>query len=186
YRRDTWRVKFNALPERAFAVLNHRIATTSSGKATRDQARDVLEPLAHKFNFTFVAFGDQISDNDAPRLTLSAPHKLEPAPMTPTKGTEFKPYQILSGAIKATYDAHRSLSGDNIAVGPGMPTGNIGASLRLQISLLCAPIRSSQHWKKYKSVGWAHTVNEFSADSFLEIIRFFATLILNLDESIDF
>uniref|UniRef100_A0A0W0EU16 Putative carboxypeptidase S n=1 Tax=Moniliophthora roreri TaxID=221103 RepID=A0A0W0EU16_MONRR len=183
-------VKSNALPEQAFAVLNHRIATTSSGKATQDRDSDLLKPLAHEFNLTFVAFGNQISGSGAPskgRLTLSAPHKLEPAPITPTKGTESKPYQVLSGTIKATYNAHRSLSGDNVAIGPGMPTGN--TDTRYYWDLTDHVFRYNHHnsGNGTNPLAGFHTVNEsISADSFLEMIRFFGTLILNVDESINF
>ncbi|KAK7062787.1 hypothetical protein VNI00_000277 [Paramarasmius palmivorus] len=145
-------VKSNALPEQAFAVVNHRIATTSSGKATQDHDRDLLKPLADKFNLTYVAFGEQ--------QTLVAPHYLEPAPITPTKGPHSAPYQVLSGTIKATYNAHRSLSGDNIAVGPGMPSGN--TDTRFYWDLTEHVFRYNHHnsGKGTNPLAGAHTVNE--------------------------
>ena len=50
---------------------------------------------------------------------------LEPAPISPIDAPE---YALLSATIKATYNAHRSLAGDdNIVVAPGIMSGNTGA-----------------------------------------------------------
>ncbi|KAN0102521.1 hypothetical protein V8E52_011866, partial [Russula decolorans] len=71
-------VKSNALPEEAWAVVNHRIATQ----------RDVLKQLAREFNITYTAFGSEISTEDGPTagtltLTEAWGTPLEPAPITP-------------------------------------------------------------------------------------------------------
>ena len=91
-----------------------------------------MRGLAHRFNLTFTAFGTLISPVGSPAygtLTLDDPfgHALEPAPVAPT-GEDAVPYRILSGTIKATYDAHRGLQGgDNVIVTPGIMSGNTGA-----------------------------------------------------------
>lgn len=89
---------------------------------------DILKNLASEFNLTFSAFGKHIQDgHPAKTLVLSDAfgHALEPAPITPSSGA---PYQLLSGTIKATFNAHRGLEGDNnIIVSPGMMTGNTGS-----------------------------------------------------------
>jgi Gly-Xaa carboxypeptidase len=56
---------------------------------------------------------------------------LEPAPQTPTKGDKAGAFRILSGTIKATYNAHRGLGFDKagIEVAPWMNTGNTGKCL---------------------------------------------------------
>ncbi|KAL0071168.1 hypothetical protein AAF712_001728 [Marasmius tenuissimus] len=183
-------VKSNALPEQVSAVVNHRIATTSSGDATKAHDRDLLSEVARKYNLTYVAFGEQISEPDVPskgRLTLTAPRVLEPAPVTPTQGDNASPYHLLSGTIKATYDSHRSLESSNLVVAPGMMTGN--TDTRFYWDLTDHIYRYNHHnlGTSTNPLVGAHTVNESVAlDSFLEIIRFFGTLILNADETILF
>lgn len=96
------------------------------------KARDtaLLKSLASEFNLSFNAFGVRQSDKDAPAygtLTLTSAFNdgLEPAPLTPTDGS---PYYLLSGTIKAVYNSHRLLTGDNIVVAPGIMSGNTGKS----------------------------------------------------------
>ena len=151
-------VKSNALPEEAWAVINHRIATqrsvflhihqrfavfihatrlwlaSSSVSAVQQRDTDVLKHLAKEFNLTYTAFGSEISTEDGPAAgTLTLTHAfgtvLEPAPVTPTS-EDSAPWQLLSGTIKATFNAHRGLDGaDNIIVSPGIMSGNTGSVL---------------------------------------------------------
>lgn len=78
---------------------------------------------------SFEAFGVDESIMNGPYhgiITLSdAFHAgFEPAPVTPA---DEPPFQILSGSIKATYNAHRSLQDkQNLIVAPGIMTGNSG------------------------------------------------------------
>ncbi len=150
-------VKANALPEESWAVINHRIATqrsvciagirilihatyvglaSSSVATVKERDTNVLKPLAKEFNLTYTAFGSAISAEDgtaAGILTLTDAWgtALEPAPVTPTS-EDSVPWQLLSGTIKATFNAHRGLEGeDNIFVSPGIMTGNTGRCSRL-------------------------------------------------------
>lgn len=141
-------VKTNALPEQAWAVVNHRIAVirsvgnqlgflfiidkdNSSVGEVKAHDSNLLKSLAKDFNLTYEAFGKKLTLDDTTSsgtLTLSNAFQshLEPAPVTPT-GKDAAPYQLLSGTIKATYNSHRSLQGgDTITVAPGMPSGNTG------------------------------------------------------------
>ncbi|KAK0194168.1 hypothetical protein F5146DRAFT_423359 [Armillaria mellea] len=166
---STAELSLTALPEQAWAIINHRISTQSSASETFEHDTQLLISLAERFNLTYTAFGKDISQSGVPTkgsLTLSSPGYLDIAPLTPTTGNEAAPYKLLSGTIKATYNAHRSLEGDNIVVGPGMPTNSGNGTNSLG--------------------GGAHTVNEsISADSFVEMILFYTTLILNVDETTD-
>jgi Gly-Xaa carboxypeptidase len=179
-------VKTNALPEQAWAVVNHRIATESSLGALQSRDIELLKPLATKFNLSYSAFGVNLSDKDAPAygsLTLSYAFNvgLEPAPITPT---DDETYQLFSGTIKATYNARRSLQGDNIAVAPSIMSGN--TDTRYYWDLTKHIFRYNHHNQGNSSnvLGNVHTVNEYIfVDSFLEMILFFTTLILNADES---
>ena len=111
--------------------LSSSFCFNSSVAKTKAHGTKVVKHLANKFNLTFNAFGEEVSEPGAPSsgtLTLSDSFgtALEPAPFTPT-GPDAAPYRLLSGTIKATYNSHRSLQGkDNILVSPSMPSGNTG------------------------------------------------------------
>ncbi|KAI0343236.1 carboxypeptidase S [Trametopsis cervina] len=181
-------VKTNALPESAFAVLNHRIATDSSVRATWEHDTKTLEALASQFNLSFTAFGKQVSPANAPAygtVTLSDAWglALDPAPITPTS-KDAAPFVLLAGTIKATHNAVRKISGDgNVVVSPGIMSGNTDTRHYWNLT------KHIFRWgNTFATNGWAsmrgHTVNEaLPLDSYLEIIRFFTTLILNADES---
>ncbi|KZT27859.1 carboxypeptidase S [Neolentinus lepideus HHB14362 ss-1] len=178
-------VKTNALPERTWAVVNHRIATESSVDATKAHDTAILKELAAKFNLSYTAFGETLTSGPAyGTLTLSDAWgaSLEPAPITPT-GPDAAAYQVLSGTIKATYNAHRSLKDDGIVVAPGIMTGN--TDTRYYWKLTENIFRYNHHNQgSGKALSGVHTVNEsISIDAFIEMIRFFTTLILNVDES---
>ncbi|KAM5533864.1 hypothetical protein V8D89_012527 [Ganoderma adspersum] len=179
-------VKTNALPERAWAVVNHRIATDSSVSAVQAHDTKLLKKLAEHFNLSYTAFGAQVSEQDAPAygsLAISDAWGggLEPAPISPINAPE---YALLSGTIKATYNAHRSLTGDdNVVVVPGIMSGN--TDTRWYWALTEHIYRYNHHnsGNATSLANGVHTVNEFLVvDGFLEQIRFFTTLILNADE----
>ncbi|KAI0295384.1 carboxypeptidase S [Multifurca ochricompacta] len=182
-------VKTNALPEEAWAVVNHRIATQSSVAAVQQRDTEILKGLAKDFNLTFTAFGSGISPQDSPTigaltLTDAWGTALEPAPVTP-HSEDSAPWQLLSGTIKATYNAHRGLEGaDNIIVSPGIMSGN--TDTRSYWKLTEHIIRYNHHNERDGGglVDNIHTVDEHMlAESFVEMIRFFTTLILNVDET---
>ncbi|KAK0205146.1 hypothetical protein DFS33DRAFT_1427674 [Desarmillaria ectypa] len=183
-------VKSNALPEQAWAIINHRISTQSSASETVEHDTNLLVSLAKRFNLTYTAFGKDISQGGVSTkgsLTLSSLHHLDIAPLTPTTGNVAAPYRLLSGTIKATYNAHRSLEGDNIVVGPGMPTGNTDTKYYWNLTPHIFRYKHQNSGNGTNSLGGgAHTVNEsISSDSFVEMILFYATLILNVDETTD-
>ncbi|KAH9975658.1 carboxypeptidase S [Russula compacta] len=182
-------VKANALPEEAWAVVNHRVATQSSVAAVKQRDTDVLKLLAEEFNLTYTAFGSEISIGDgttAGKLTLTDAWgtALEPAPVMPT-GEDSAPWQLLSGTVKATYNAHRSLEGaNNIYVSPGIMSGNTDTRYYWNLTRHIVRYNHQNGGNGRTLPNGIHTVNEhISVDSFVEIIRFFTTLILNVDES---
>ncbi|KAL1747945.1 hypothetical protein HDZ31DRAFT_30902 [Schizophyllum fasciatum] len=184
-------VKSNALPEQAYAVVNHRILTQSSVADTQafDAAR--LKSIAAKHNLTFEAFGKPIiTAPDTPayghlNLSVAFGHALDPAPVTPTDAA---PYEFLSGTIKATYNGHRGGGEDNsIVVAPSISTGNTDTQYYWRLTQHIFRYNHSSGRKgkgKGQVFGGAHTVNESTeADNLVEKVRFFALLILNADES---
>ncbi|EAU90337.2 Gly-X carboxypeptidase [Coprinopsis cinerea okayama7 len=192
-------VKSNALPEQAWAVINHRITVTSSVAEVEERDTNLLKDLAREFNLTFTAFGSEVlSEADvAPSkgsLVLDdfANTALEPAPLTPTTGDEAGAYRLLSGTIKAAFSAWSRAATSNwdvardedIIVAPSMMTGN--TDTRFYWDLSRHIFRYNHHnGKSNNSLGSGiHTVNEhIVVDTFLEMIVFFTTLILNTDES---
>jgi Gly-Xaa carboxypeptidase len=182
-------VKSNALPEQAWAIVNHRISVVSSVDAVKEHDTNLLKSLGDKFNLTYNAFGSRISEEGAPAsgsLTLSdAFHGgLEPAPITPT-GKDAAPYQLLSGTIQATYNAHRAFqNADSVIVAPSMMSGNTDTRFYWNLSPHIFRYNHHNAGSAKNPLGGIHTVNEFAEiDAFLEMIRFFTTLILNTDES---
>ncbi|KAJ3715986.1 carboxypeptidase S [Lentinula raphanica] len=149
-------VKANALPESAYAVVNHRINTLSSVNETAAHDTKTITTVARAFNLTLKAFGED-------------------------------PWEFLSGTIKATYEAHRELKGEenqSVVVSPGMSTGNTDTKYYWNLT---------RHIFRYNHKNGAyggdiatgvHTVNEnIPLDHYIEMIRFFSTLILNADEA---
>ncbi|KAJ7224388.1 hypothetical protein GGX14DRAFT_650082 [Mycena pura] len=183
-------VKSNALPEQAYALVNHRISTQSSVAETMAHDAALLVDLAERFNLSYSAFGKTISKEGAPTigtLTLKDAYdtSLEPAPVSPISGAGSEAYQLLSGTIKATYTAHRAIDDSStITVAPGMSTGNTDTRYYWELSRSIFRYNHNNMLGSKNRLGGVHTVNEaMSADSFLEMIRFFTTLILNADES---
>lgn len=129
-------VKTNALPESAYAVVNHRVATDSSVADAWAHDTATLQSLAHSYNLSITAFGKQLTDPSSPAygtLTLSDAWgvSLEPAPITPSRGDEAEPFKLIAGTIKATHNAVRNITGDNnVIVSPGIMSGNTGQSAR--------------------------------------------------------
>lgn len=122
-------MKTNALPERAWAVINHRIATDSSVAELQARDTDVFKSIAEKFNLTYTAFGQKVRDGQesvALNVGDAFGDALDPAPVSPTAGDEAEAYKVLSGTIKSVFNVHRCLDGDNISVAPGVSTGNTG------------------------------------------------------------
>jgi len=114
----------------------HSWLVSSSVAAVQQRDTHIPKHLAEEFNLTYTAFGSAISTQDGPAagtLVLSEAWgtDLEPAPVTPS--VEYSaPWQLFSGTIKATYNAHRDLDGpNNIFVSPGIMSGNTGGCIRL-------------------------------------------------------
>ncbi|EJD07406.1 carboxypeptidase S [Fomitiporia mediterranea MF3/22] len=176
-------VKVNALPEQAWAVINHRIATQSSSHAVKHRDTNVIIELVKKFDLTLNAFGETFFNGSSGSVALSTmwDYALEPAPVTPTDAA---PYRLLSGTIRSTYASHRSYSNrDEIKIAPGIISGNTDTCSYWNLTRHIFRYNHQDMRLENKVPGGIHTVNEsFAIDNFLEMIRFFMTLILNADE----
>ncbi|KAJ7034591.1 hypothetical protein C8F04DRAFT_956270 [Mycena alexandri] len=177
-------VKSNALPEQALALVNHRIATQSSVNATITRDAELIRDLAARFNLSVTAYGELLTPAAAASygsLTLTSPQNLEPAPVTPSDAPA---YHLLAGTIRSTfYTARKDVEGGktHISVAPGMMTGNTDTRYTWELS---RHIYRYGHGNLIEGLGGIHTVDEhIRADSFVEMITFFTTLILNADEA---
>ncbi|KAL1744842.1 hypothetical protein HDZ31DRAFT_63732 [Schizophyllum fasciatum] len=178
-------VKSNALPEQAFVVVNHRISTRSNASETQAGEIERARPIAERFNLTLEAFGETLTDPAAHghgKLIVGSVDQqfLDPAPVTPF-ATDAAPYRLLGGTIKAAHAAHAH---EDIVIAPGIPSGNTDTRFYWNLT---PHIFRYNHRNSGKGGGLnagVHTVNEnIEADDFVEIIRFFTTLILNVDEA---
>jgi Gly-Xaa carboxypeptidase len=180
-------VKSNALPEQAWAVVNHRIDITSSVGDVKQADAKRLQDLAARFNLSYTAFGERLTDTESPAsgaLDLSDAFEsaLEPAPVSPTSEG---PYKLLAGTIRATYSRRRADTVDDreVFVAPGMMTGNTDTRFYWNLSEHIFRY-NHKNTDKDKGPSGVHTVNEsMPIDAFLEMIEFFSTLILNINEA---
>ncbi|KAJ7778400.1 carboxypeptidase S [Mycena metata] len=177
-------VKSNALPEQAVVTVNHRIATQSSVNATITRDAELIRDLAARFNLSVTAYGELLTPAAAASygsLTLTAPEILEPAPLTPSDAPA---YQLLAGTIRSTfYTTRKDIEGANthISVAPGMMTGNTDTRYTWDLS---RHIYRYNHGNQIEGLSGIHTVDEhIRAGSFVEMITFFTTLVLNADEA---
>ncbi|KAI6000973.1 hypothetical protein F5J12DRAFT_894602 [Pisolithus orientalis] len=195
-------VKANALPERASAVVNHRITEHSSVAELQQHLIDVLSPVAASHELTLRAFGRVMKTGDSGKIIISnnSGIALEPSPVTPVG---YGPYSILTGTIKATITTSKLYNGTPIILGPSLSLGKY-----IDISFFCSPLHNINHglisantdtvwyWDLTKHIfrsslvtksdyyNGVHTVNEaLRADAYIEGIRFLTKLILNVDES---
>ncbi|EMD39230.1 hypothetical protein CERSUDRAFT_81981 [Gelatoporia subvermispora B] len=176
-------VKVNALPERADAVVNHRIAEYSSVEDVQQHMLEVLLPIATEFNLTLDAFGRNISAGvgSAGHVTLSfawGSSGLEPSPVTPTGLND--PFGILAGTIKATLTSAEGYDKKGVIVTPMLALGNTDTSRYWNLT---RHIFRYAHEAPGDSYNGLHTVNEARlAEAFIQQIRFYTKFILNTSD----
>ncbi|KAK7687700.1 hypothetical protein QCA50_008916 [Cerrena zonata] len=180
-------VKSNALPENAYAVVNHRIAQHSSVSAVKAHIVDTLTPIAKKFNLTLDAFGDELHgmsnvvSSGHLKLTDAWGTALEPAPVTPW--IENSAFDFLAGTIQTVVKTSKRWNNPDIpvAVAPGILSGNTDTRYYWKLTKNIFRYRHVSRFDKYNG---AHTVNEaIFAEAFIDLIRFFTITILNADET---
>jgi Gly-Xaa carboxypeptidase len=173
-------VKVNALPERASAVVNHRIAEHSSVGELQQHMIDLLTPLATKYDLALVAFGNNVTCGGAGEVVLSdfLGTALEPSPVTPT---EYGPWALLQGSIKAAFESSPTRNSSKVVVIPSLSIGNTDTQFYWNLTKHIFRFSPSFDTDRFNG---EHTVNEaFRADSLNEGVRFYTKFILNVDES---
>ncbi|KAL1943105.1 hypothetical protein VTO73DRAFT_4776 [Trametes versicolor] len=175
-------VKVNALPERAAAIVNHRIVERSSVLEVKTRITKLLRPLAMRFNLTMGAFGHPVlaegTDTGHLEVSVAFGNKLEPSPVTPT-GPE-DPYQILAGTIRGAIGDSERNGGRAVVVVPQIEKGNTDTSRYWNLTRSIVRYSHVREGDRYNGF---HTVNEaIRAEGWLESVRFYTKFILNCDE----
>ncbi|KAG7444330.1 carboxypeptidase S [Guyanagaster necrorhizus] len=173
-------VKVNALPEKAPAVINHRIAEHSSTEEVQQHIMELLTPIAAEYNLSIDAFGKALDMGGVKggKVVLSDAFgsALQPSPVSPLdlKG----PYGMLSGTIKATLQSSDRYEASGVVIMP-----SLGLDTQFYWNLTRHIFRYS-HRSTDDLYNGLHTVDEaVRGESIIEQIRFFTKLILNGDET---
>ncbi|KZV64635.1 carboxypeptidase S [Peniophora sp. CONT] len=178
-------VKVNALPERTYVAINHRVADYSDYDTVKTRYATVLAPVADKYNLTLDVFGTTYGSGPAfghLKIATAFDEPVPPAPDAPTYGST--PWALLAGTIRSTLlDGHRPdlPKATSAAVSPMV---GLGTTDTKYYSLLTDYIYRYHHLDAGDSYNGAHTVNEaMKAEGFIEMIRFYTRLLLNVDEA---
>jgi Gly-Xaa carboxypeptidase len=194
-------VKANALPEVATAVVNHRVSIASRVADVQAHMIRVLKPVAREYGLALEAWGEEMLAGTAGKIILREAYGslLETAPISPFT-TESAAWRLLAGTTKATWATRPGAKGDEVHMAPLMSTGNTDTKNYWNLT---ENIVSSNPWlavykdqadKQYRFAYLApnvesyniHTVDEFiEVDAFVEQVRWFLNLILNVDASRD-
>lgn len=164
-------VKVNALPERAEATINHRIAFTSSVAETQEHVVKILKRITHDLDIDFTAFNQSYpakhSHNRKVTLEIGGERGLEPAPITPSEGDVF---ELIGGTVREVF-------GKDVVVAPSGMYANTDTKSYWNLTrnlyrFIPAPIAEFKN---------AHTVDErVSVNAHLSTIRFFYQLLQNV------
>ncbi|KAF8757186.1 carboxypeptidase s [Rhizoctonia solani] len=156
-------VKANALPEQAKALINHRIAIESS---IADVQKHIEIKLAHWVT---------ASTTDTTAIDV--------APVSPTD-SEAKPWNVLSSSIRGAYRDSKNpkVAEGDIIVSPALMREHRSVESYFYWKLTKHIFRYNHHFASDLYNG-AHTANEaYKASGFVDMIKFFTTLIINADQ----
>ncbi|KAK8854620.1 hypothetical protein IAR55_003359 [Kwoniella newhampshirensis] len=192
-------LKVNALPEDVVAVVNHRISIASSVAELQHHLVNVIAPVASKLNLAVEAFGKEVNYADchsefqagpkAGKVILSVAYNssLDPAPVSPFTASD-PAWKLLSGTVKSVYatrpgfNATEEEAKKEIFMAPSISTGN--TDTKRYWNLTKNIYRFAYLIADKGDIEGAHTINEHvSADGIVELVRWFANLIVNVDES---
>ncbi|WWD19241.1 hypothetical protein CI109_103699 [Kwoniella shandongensis] len=192
-------LKVNALPESVVAVVNHRINIASSVAELQKHLLDVIVPVASELNLAVEAFGKEVeyqschsTHHKGPKLgkvilAEAFNSSLDPAPVSPFTIAD-PSWKILSGSVQNVFttrpgfNATEADAKKTITMAPSISTGNTDTKRYWNLTKNIYRFAYLTGGKK-DNVG-AHTVNEHvSADSFVELVRWFANLIVIVDET---
>lgn len=168
-------IKVNALPEKVYAVVNHRIAVESTVDNIRVRLSNLLEEqILPKFDFALDAWGEKsgnTSKSAVGQIRLeNFDEPLERAPVSPLTTDAYKTF---SGTIK-------QVLGEDIIVAPSLMTGNTDTKFFWNLSENIYRFSVVREGGRYN----AHTVDErVGAKEHVEGVKFYIQLILNGDRN---
>lgn len=166
-------VKVNALPEKVFAVVNHRVAVESSVKDVRANLEKVItDSILPKFSLSLDAWGSlsgNTSSTSFGQIVLSDFDKpLDPSPVSPYDTDSYKTF---TGTLKQVF-------GKEYIVAPSLMTGNTDTKFYWDLSkniYRFSPVREEGRAN-------AHTVDErIGMKEHIEGVKFYVQLVLNGD-----
>jgi hypothetical protein len=100
------------------------LLTFSSVGELQQHMIDLLTPLATKYDLALVAFGNNVTCGGAGEVVLSdfLGTALEPSPVTPT---EYGPWALLQGSIKAAFESSPTRNSSKVVVIPSLSIGTL-------------------------------------------------------------
>ncbi|CAE6433271.1 unnamed protein product [Rhizoctonia solani] len=179
-------VKANALPEQAKALINHRIAIESSIADVQKHIATKLTGWGKTYNLSVEAFGNDVSEGKAPFYgtivaSTTSTTAIDVAPLSPTD-SKAKPWNVLSSSIRGAYrdSKYPKVSEGDIIVSPALMSGNTDTKFYWKLTKHI--FRYNHHFASDLYNG-AHTANEaYKASGFVDMMKFFTTLIINADQ----
>lgn len=167
-------VKINALPERAQAMVNHRINVGETAQVVFDRLTQLAAHVAQKYDLKLHAF-DNVEEPSS--IILSRGSYLDPAPVTPSDGSIKSPYSVLAGTVKAVY-------GSEIVVTPGIMTGNTDTRFFWDLTKHIFRFAPGYDAEDEQGLGSIHTVNEkVSVVNHINAVKWFIMFLRNVDEA---
>ncbi|KAH8882921.1 carboxypeptidase S [Thozetella sp. PMI_491] len=168
-------VKVNALPERAQAIVNHRVNVGEKVEVVWDRLTRVAGHVAQKYGLTLHAF-DGVEE---PSSIVLSNHDswLDPAPVTPADGSVNGPFAVLAGTVRALY-------GKDVIVTPGIMTGNTDTRFFWDLSKHLFRFAPGYDPEDAAGLGSIHTVNEkVSVKNHISAAKWFMLFVRNMDEA---
>lgn len=168
-------IKVNALPERATAVVNHRINIGETTRVVKHRLTALAGAVAKKHNLTLHAFDGK----EEPSSIILAPstHELEVAPVTPADASASSPFAVLAGTTRALY-------GEHVVVTPGIMTGNTDTRYYWDLTRHIFRFAPGFDPEDGPGLGAIHTVDEkISVVNHLNAVRWFMLFVRNMDEA---
>lgn len=168
-------IKFNALPERATAVVNHRINIGETTQVVRDRLTSLAAATAKKHNLTLHAFDGK--EEPASIILSPSTYELEVAPVTPADGAAQSPFSVLAGTTRALY-------GEEVVVTPGIMTGNTDTRYYWDLTRHIFRFAPGYDPEDGPGLGAIHTVDErVSVLNHVNCVRWFMLFVRNMDEA---
>ncbi|KAL2173756.1 uncharacterized protein P884DRAFT_294912 [Thermothelomyces heterothallicus CBS 202.75] len=165
-------IKVNALPERATAVVNHRINVGETSQVVKDRLTALAGEVARAHNLTLHAFDGK--EGPSSIVLASSSHELQVAPVTPADGDAFA---VLAGTTRALY-------GSDVVVTPGIMTGNTDTRYYWDLTRHIFRFGPGFDPEDGPGLGKIHTVDErVSVLNHVNAVRWFTLFVRNMDEA---